>query len=362
MKIKSELLQYVRPQSPRDVRLKAARADLVLKPEDLVTVLFILSRDHDPEIAGAASTSMTTLGPATLVAALSRELEPRIIKAAVRTHKASEAVLAMAVLNPSSDEDTLEYIAGNAPPAVVDIICTGEGMVRFPKLLDALKANPNASKAALNVAAERLGVRRAHEPAPEAEETPLEPLAVVVGEGGAGGEGDETEPTPEEIAAVDESRLPKKLMDEDGAEVTEKEAQNLYQMVQAMSVAERVKLAMKGNKEARGLLIKQTNKVVSKSVIRNPRITDEEIIKLTQSKSTSDELLREIARNDEWLKNYNIKKGLAFNSKTPVPISLKIIMGLTERDLKDLARSKNVPNVISTAARRTADLKKQSGG
>ncbi|MEE9542671.1 MAG: hypothetical protein V3V95_02675, partial [Thermodesulfobacteriota bacterium] len=133
---------------------------------------------------------------------------------------------------------------------------------------------------------------------------------------------------------------------------------SLYQMIQSMTVGDKIKLALTGNKEARGTLLKQSNKVVSRSVVRNPRITEDEVVKITQTRSVADEILREIARNDEWLKSYPIKRGLAFNPKTPVQISLRLLAKLNVKDLATLSTSKGVPNVVAAAARKIVDRKK----
>jgi hypothetical protein len=142
------------------------------------------------------------------------------------------------------------------------------------------------------------------------------------------------------------------------AQLSEERREGLYQKVKNMTVAEKVKLATFGNKEVRSILIRDANRVVQVAVIKNPRITDQEIEMIASSKTVDDEVLRLISENKEWLKNYNIKIALVKNPKTPLRTSLKFITHLREKDLKDLMNDKNIPNPLKMAARRLYEERK----
>jgi hypothetical protein len=135
-------------------------------------------------------------------------------------------------------------------------------------------------------------------------------------------------------------------------EMDEEEFKSKYQLAQSMGVSEKIKMALTGDKEWRGILIKDSNKLVSGGVIKNPRITESEVLTLTKSAVQNDEIIRVICSNREWLKNYNIRKALVENSKTPLPNALRFISTLNDKDLASLAKSKNVSSVISTQAKR----------
>ena len=136
-------------------------------------------------------------------------------------------------------------------------------------------------------------------------------------------------------------------IDEEGEEYKSK-----YKLCQEMGVAEKIKSALSGDKEWRTILIKDSNKLVSGAVIKNPRITEAEVLAIAKSKIQNDEILRVICLNREWIKNYQIRKALVENSKTPLPNALRFMSTLGEKDLTALAKSKNVGTVISTQARR----------
>ncbi len=159
--------------------------------------------------------------------------------------------------------------------------------------------------------------------------------------------------TEKGLTAIDEDLKREK----EGAAETERE--NFYKRIQRMSVAEKVKMALLGNKEAREILLKDTNKLVSSSVLRNPRITEEEILRAVNSKTTPDEILRQVAGNREWVKKYPVKLGIVNNPKTPLAISMHFLGQLNEKDIRQIAKSKNVASVLSTAAKKVVMLKEK---
>src|SRR5437899_603031 len=128
--------------------------------------------------------------------------------------------------------------------------------------------------------------------------------------------------------------------------------QNLYAQILRMAIAEKIKLALRGNRDARMILIRNTNKLLRRFVLLNPRIGEDEVIAVTRNKSADDELLRMIAERREWMRNYQVRLGLATNPKARLPVALRQVGTLEERDLRIIAKSKNVPAAVSAQARR----------
>jgi hypothetical protein len=122
--------------------------------------------------------------------------------------------------------------------------------------------------------------------------------------------------------------------------------------VRDMTVAERIKLALRGNREARHVLIHDPNRLIRRFVLQNPRITDEEVIGVAKTRGSDDDLLRAIAANREWTKNYMVRQALVTNPKTPLVIAIRLLGSLHERDLRLLAKSKNVSSAVAAQARR----------
>ncbi|MGE0521121.1 MAG: hypothetical protein AB7N53_17720 [Candidatus Binatia bacterium] len=127
---------------------------------------------------------------------------------------------------------------------------------------------------------------------------------------------------------------------------------NLAAEIQGMSVGQRLKLALKGNRDARMILIRDASRLVQRFVLLNPRIGEEEVVALAKNRSIDRELLEQICRRKEWMGNYQVKLALATNPKTPQAIAMRLVPTLLPRDLRALAKSKNVPSVVNGMAKR----------
>lgn len=132
-----------------------------------------------------------------------------------------------------------------------------------------------------------------------------------------------------------------------------------YKMAQLMGIGEKIKMALSGDKEWRSLLVKDANKLVSGSVIKNPRITEGEILTLIKAGIQNDEIMRLICANKEWIKNYKIRKALIESNRTLIQNSTRYLGTMSEKDLAYFAKCKNIPSVISTMAKRLLLNKKK---
>jgi hypothetical protein len=128
--------------------------------------------------------------------------------------------------------------------------------------------------------------------------------------------------------------------------------QTAFKLIQFMTVAEKVKFAMHAGKEARSILIRDPNKQVAMSVMSSPKITEEEILLIAQSRNASDDILRVIAANREWMKNYAICYALTSNPKTPLAISQSFLSSLRNKDLAVIGKGRNVSEALKVLAQK----------
>lgn len=162
--------------------------------------------------------------------------------------------------------------------------------------------------------------------------------------------------TPEQKALLQEAKqgaaLKAEEMEEAAAEAEPDKAkrQTLLQRLTRMNVVERIQLAVKGGREERMLLVRDPNKIVQRAVLQSPRLTDTEVEAFAGMANLSDEVLRNIAMNRNFMKNYVVVKNLTKNPKTPLDISLRLIQRLTATDLKHLSGNKNIPDTLRTTA------------
>ena len=282
IKLTAAAAAYVRKDTPKETKLKAARGDVAVSGSDLGPLLFFLGHDPDPEVRGAAVRSLAAM-PESQLLAISDSLDthPKILDMLARFHYEKQAVAKKLLSHPAMESEILAFLAE-------------KGVVGTDETLQGV----------------------------EPEQT---------------GADDEDAEAMDEIEEVDEES---------------EEFKSKYQLSMKMEVPEKIKMAMIGDKEWRILLLKDPNKVVSGSVLKNPRITEPEILAIACSTAANEEIMRVISKNKEWIKNYQIRKALVMNCKTPLQMALKFLATFTERDLAMLAKSKNVTTVLTTQARR----------
>lgn len=126
----------------------------------------------------------------------------------------------------------------------------------------------------------------------------------------------------------------------------------VFQRVAMMSIKEKVMLAMKGTRDARMILIRDPNRVIAGAVLKNPRLTDNEVESMASFKSVPEDVLRRIGQNRAWSRSYIVIHNLVRNPRTPIATSLGFINRIQLRDLRGLAQNKNVPDVVRQSANR----------
>lgn len=336
LKLSPQAEKYARRDAPLEARRMAARGALPLEPVELATVLFVLANDPEPQVKETARKSLEALPPHVLNTVLSGPSHPALLSFLAHVHKEVEAHCEKLALNNATDDSTIAWLATLPHSRVVDIISQNqERMLRHEEIVDSLGANPLTGRAVIERILSFLG---------------LEERQV-------------TEDTEDELAEKDAEAAVLEMLGGDMADIarllaTETEVDDdavegsLFAAVQSMSVMQKIKLARIGGKEARSLLVRDRNRIVSSSVLASPKLTETEVVTFAQSRSIGDELLRIIANNRDWTKNYQIKLALASNPKTPPQQAIKFLNFLQDKDLRMLVKSKDVPSNISAHARR----------
>ena len=138
----------------------------------------------------------------------------------------------------------------------------------------------------------------------------------------------------------------------------EEDSTSVLQRLAAMNMPQRLKRATKGTREERAVLIRDPNKMIAVAVLSSPKLTTTEVEAIARMANVSDEILRIIAMNRAWMKNYNVVWALAKNPKTPVPLSLNLLPRLAEKELRTLSSDRNVPDILRITARKKIVLDK----
>ena len=302
--------------APTVVKRQAARGTLPLAAAELLEILVFLTNDPDPTCSETAQRALASW-PVEKCAAL--------------------------LADPDISAEALAYFASQqqVPAAIVA----------------AIARHPNAGDEALAPLATRLSLEQAEEITDN--DTRLGEMPRVVAgllqrhdlpatlRSRLGSLHGKDTKEQEELAAT--------LAREEEAEaqakpVEKQEGIGLVLKIARMTMAERVRFALKGSKEERMILIRDHSRLVFSAVLQAPKLTNSEVEAFASMRNVEEEVLRIIAGNRQFMKNYNVVRNLVNNPRTPIEISLSLLNRLINRDLKFLTKNRNVPEAVRITA------------
>jgi hypothetical protein len=373
--------------APHQARLAAASGFLPLPQSDLLEVLVVLQDVEDSEIAEAARETLASQAVDDLLtAAKSSETSPAVLNYLAAFSKDNREIHEAIVLNNRTPDEAIAGLASTtSDSSLLDLIAANQqGLVRFPKIIDAILANSDRSgeaerraretrqeffekeRGAQQIAQELR--RRGNSAAAEffensdltgglsVDDAWLIAQHIEVSDSELDNSWLPTERYEELKLETEEERAAnfKRVLESERLEVGElpPERVSLMRQLMFLNARDRMKLAMKGDREARGILIRDSNRMVATAVIHNPRITDQEVENIAAMRTVADEVLRLIALNRNWARSYPVIHNLVRNPRTPVPTVLSTLPRIRAKDLKNLTQNRNVPEATRRQAQR----------
>ena len=384
--------------APQPARMAAARGLLPVPQDVLLELLVALRADSDESVARAAEETLTSQDAATLLGVASaQETAPAVLSYLAERPGLAREVQESLALNASTPDEAVAALARvTGEGAVLELVSLNQQrLIRTPAIIDAVLANPartsDADRRVRETRAEFFEKERgARQVADEMRARGLGAAAEFVEsaesfDAEAGLSLDDAWLIAQHIEVsdvdIDDSWLPSErfedLLDEtfeqrqaaaerlvaealaEGGTAAPPERVALIRRIMLMKVKDRMKLGMKGDREARSILIRDPNKVVAQAVINNPRITDQEVEAIAAMRTVNADVLRLIAMNRGWARQYPIIHNLARNPRTPLPTAMSILPRLHAKELKTLGQNRNVSDAVRRQALRLATTRGQ---
>ena len=348
------LLEFVNPENPVEKRLMAAEGAIPLTPKDLVRVLFCLVFDSDTSIQNAAKASLKDIPEQTMTDILSDVGTDSEFLDYFSKDQQNENYVQAILLNAATSDSTYAYLALNERSQVnLEIIAQNkQRILRSLDIVENLSQNPSISRSTLDSVLSFISlylekdekIKKFFDQEDKKDEISEEPDTLT-------DEEDEFEDVEESF--FDELEIPEELLkDYEEDEVTDAVRDSMYNKIRTLTTAEKIKLSIQGNMETRRILIRDSNRLISGAVLKNPRLTDMEIILISQSKVVDEDILRQISDTRKWTRHYQVKSALVHNPKTPTHISLNFLRHLRHVELKNIMSDRNLPGVINQAAKK----------
>ena len=377
--------KFVGADAPPKLRKMVAAGLAPLPPRDMLVALYQLWVSND-ESSDLAAKTVEGLPAAVLDGGLAdSRLPPGVLDLLGRKLARNEATLAKVVRHPGVDDQTLIAIGRVCPEPICDILADNETRwLGCPAIVTSLYNNRHCRMSVIHrmlELAERQGV--------ELELPAMDEIRQALAESGpvdAGRDGLFSAVLRTETAVAAEARALELLgaadvddalelpeFDDPKVELFDGELpaqpvapepvvspqdqqppskERRMQTLLQMRPLEKIRTAMLGDKYDRSILIRDSNKTVCMATIKSPKVRDDEAAAYSANRSLGLDVITYISNRRDWVKLYSVKLNLVMNPKTPMARSLSLLAHLNQMDVQKVARSKNIPSALATAAKR----------
>jgi len=380
--------------APQPAKLAAARGMLPLPQNDLLEILVALATGNDAELAETARQTLSAQDDLALKDAVgSNEIAPRVLDFFVDFDDLPVEIHETILQNPRTPEHSVvKFARKTTNGGLLELVSFNQQLlIQTPAIIEAIIANPYRTAEAERRAQETKREffekeRGAQQIADELRAQGKEAAAEFIETADFAQNLDETDLSFEDAVLlashievpdtdIDDSWLSLDLIEELYEETEEQreaivnkilgelrfeedsvsgERISMINRILKMGMKDRMKLAMKGDREARNILIRDPNRIVAQAVVQNPKITENEVEKIASMKTIPEEVLRLIAINRTWARNYQIMYKLAQNPRTPIGSVFTILTRLQLRDLLAMSKNRNISDAVRKQALRLA--------
>jgi len=402
----SRVLDAIRnSQVPFNLMHSAAHGSLAVPPAEMIEILVYLALHH--KLFGEQA-RMTLAGwdeKASLTAASDPETSADVLGYFVARENLRPVLLPALAENPSVTEDALAELAAAGTRSVIEALLASTRVRNSAHLLQALHSNVKLRPKEFAEVGQRLvalGVTPVNLPASEAPAAEVSPSEVEgteedldgrvnqyllenaaeleadkdkpfrpIGmehehEGVLGRPADETAHSvaAPEIAGADVEAKSEAVVSGTSAAAVATHARkqtpaghverrdSALHRISKLDIKSRIGLAMRGTKEDRSILIRDSTKLVALAVLDSPKVSESEVESFALQKNVLDSVLRAIPLRRKFAKSYAIMRNLVQNPRTPIDTSLPLMKGLLIHDLKNLSGNKEVSDTIRKSALR----------
>ncbi len=337
---------------PASMLRRAAQGGLSLPAEEAVEILVALTSHR--EFGATAEETLGSWDRISLLEVVSQaSLSPDVLIHLLRAHRQSPEVVSAICDHPALPGAELESLATRPDGAVLRAMMQSARVRANGRLLTLMAANPLADvlreeleqwlPRAQQAEAEEAASAYIKHHASDLARDDLQPFELVAA---SEGEDDTLDELLKRAKAGDPSIAPEEV-----------EQLSLLQRIGRMRVGERIKLAMRGNREERMVLIRDRSKLVSLAVLESPKVTETEMEGFAAMKNVQEAVLRAISTKRNYIKNYSVLRALVNNPKTPLDVALPLVAHLLIKDQRALAVNKNVNETVRKVAVRNYRIK-----
>jgi hypothetical protein len=113
-----------------------------------------------------------------------------------------------------------------------------------------------------------------------------------------------------------------------------------------LTLGERKSLARKPDRDMLARLLLDPHPDVIHRLLANPRLTEDDVIRLATKRPCRPDVLAELARSEKWMHRSRVRISVVLNPHTPVELAAPIVSLLMRQELKLVAESSAVAPLV----------------
>jgi hypothetical protein len=325
------------------------------KPHEIVIAISVLAGREDEKLRETARGALAKLPPPILTGALTADLPGSVILQLASSYGNQHEVTEQLLRMPRITGEALELMASTADERTGELIATNEVlMLKHPVVIEKLYMNKRVRMSTADRLIELCVRNNIELSIPAFKEAALAIKNELIPE-------PSEEPTFDDVLFKETQEAAEKLalnddedtheVDDEGEEKVKPKVVPLYARMAEMTVSQKIRCATLGTAAERLLCVRDSNRLVAAAAAKSPLLKEPEAVQISASRAVSEDVLRLLAMNKEFTRNYQIKLNLVANPRTPFTFAARLVPMLRESELKMLSKSKNVTGAISTATR-----------
>jgi hypothetical protein len=135
------------------------------------------------------------------------------------------------------------------------------------------------------------------------------------------------------------------------------ETTTLWEKVRGLTPPQKILLAPKADRVTRALLVQESDAQVLFALLKNPRLSIDEVVRVAKSSYLSFQAAELILKTSTWASNLDVRLALIHNPKLPVPFALRILATLPDHEVRTIAKG-----AATSMPLRQAAIKRIQGG
>ncbi len=332
----SNLLQLIlNGTAPRNIRMLVARGSAPLPSGENLELIVRLLKDNDSEVSSSAARTLASWNKEEIRNCLADRNCPLPVIEHFAGSDKTDPVLHAIITNPAAPAAIIGTLALSVSAHLLEKVLDNRiRLLENPAILESIRKNPQATPEIRRLVQEMEDEFFGDKKKDYAISQSAEAAAIA-------------------DQLLIESEIPPEELTLEGLPVdAEARRSELDKQIACLTVREKIKYALFGNREIRTVLVRDANKEVAKSVLKSPKLTDSEIEGIAAMREVSEDILREIGNSRRWTKSYLVVQNIVRNPKTPAAVSQRLIPRLRAKDLMQLTRDRGIPEAVRYNATR----------